>query len=153
MLALSYALSRKAVPYNYQILKEDYFLLSVAHEKSTYFSVTLFLNDYMLCKALLCRTQINWRAVGWGLGIQFVLALLILRWDVGYDVFDWIGDRVTTFLSFSDAGAEFIFGEVFREHFFAFSVSKHHVCKHEANMNLECCANTCLLQNCIRTYV
>lgn len=67
--------------------------------------------------------QVNWRAVLWGIAIQFICALLILRWDKGYIAFKWLGDRVSEFLAHSDFGAAFIFGEGFREHFFAFSVS------------------------------
>ena len=70
----------------------------------------------------LAVSQINWRAVGWSLGIQFIMALLILRWDVGYDVFSWTGDRVLTFMTFSDAGAKFLFGENYQERL-AFTVS------------------------------
>ena len=65
----------------------------------------------------------NWRAVLWGIALQFMFALIILRWQGGYEAFDWLGTLVTNFLSKTNAGAEFVFGEDFREHFFAFSVS------------------------------
>ena len=58
----------------------------------------------------------------WGLGLQLLFAVLILKWDGGYQAFDWLGKRISEFLSFSDQGAEFVFGKVYAEHFFAFKV-------------------------------
>jgi pyrimidine nucleoside transport protein len=49
--------------------------------------------------------------------------LFILRWDRGFEAFNWLGDRVAEFLLFTDAGSSFIFGAGFEEHFFAFKVS------------------------------
>ncbi|XP_070543620.1 solute carrier family 28 member 3-like [Ptychodera flava] len=66
--------------------------------------------------------SVRWRPVLWGLAFQFLLALVILRTYVGYTLFAWIGDFVQVFLSFSDYGAEFVFGENFRDHYFAFAV-------------------------------
>ena len=60
----------------------------------------------------------------WGLGLQFIFALLVLRTSWGYEAFKWLGDRVQEFLEYSDAGAEFVFGENFEEHFFAFKVGR-----------------------------
>jgi len=68
------------------------------------------------------RKRINWRLVAIGTAVQFAFALLILRTSGGQAVFDAVGKTVTSFLAISDEGAEFIFGEGFREHFFAFSV-------------------------------
>eukprot|EP00794_Sanderia_malayensis_P000022 gene22-612_t len=68
------------------------------------------------------RTRIRWRPVLWGIGIQFCLGLLILRTKPGYFVFRWLGDRAGIFLSFSDAGAHFIFGKNLLAHPFAFKV-------------------------------
>jgi len=65
---------------------------------------------------------VKWQTVLWGIVLQFVFALIVLRWHAGYTAFSWIGDRFTEFLAYSDAGAEFIFGPSFREHFIAFQV-------------------------------
>ena len=64
----------------------------------------------------------NWRPVVWGMGLQFIFALFILRWDAGYEAFAWLGDRVSEFLAYTNAGAEFVFGENFTDHYFAFAV-------------------------------
>lgn len=68
------------------------------------------------------RRAVNWRAVLWGIALQLILALLILRVPAGFTVFQFLGNMVTQFLNFSDAGASFVFGENFAEFFFAFKV-------------------------------
>ena len=55
------------------------------------------------------RNQIKWRPVLWGFALQFVFGLLILRTQVGYEVFKWMGDKVAAFLAFSKAGSDFLF--------------------------------------------
>lgn len=65
---------------------------------------------------------IAWRTVITGTLLQLVFALIILRTPIGKSFFIWLSDVVTLFLDFSDAGAKFIFGEGFAEHFFAFKV-------------------------------
>jgi len=67
-------------------------------------------------------SKVKWRPVVWGLAIQFILALIILRWDFGYQAFVWLGNRVAEFLDHTDAGSSFVFGDQFRMHFFAFKV-------------------------------
>lgn len=62
------------------------------------------------------------RPVVWGLGMQFVLGILILRTQIGYEFFRSLAQEIEKFLSFSDAGAEFVFGKSFADHFFAFKV-------------------------------
>ncbi|XP_058528754.1 solute carrier family 28 member 3 [Ochotona princeps] len=67
-------------------------------------------------------TRVYWRPVFWGIGLQFLLGLLILRTKPGYIAFDWLGGQVQIFLEYSDAGASFVFGEKYTDHFFAFKV-------------------------------
>lgn len=68
------------------------------------------------------RRKIPWRTVITGTLLQLVFAVLILKTTPGRLFFDKLTVWVTTLLGFSDAGATFVFGEGFREHFFAFSV-------------------------------
>ena len=56
------------------------------------------------------RRAINYRLVGSGLAVQLVLALFILKTAVGQAIFAWLGRAVSKLLSFSDKGAEFVFG-------------------------------------------
>ncbi|KAJ7411695.1 solute carrier family 28 member 3 [Pitangus sulphuratus] len=67
-------------------------------------------------------TRVAWRPVLSGIGMQFILGLLILRTKVGFDVFNWLGIQIQTFLEYSDTGSKFVFGEKYKDHFFAFKV-------------------------------
>ncbi|XP_036116653.1 solute carrier family 28 member 3 isoform X2 [Molossus molossus] len=67
-------------------------------------------------------TKVYWRPVFWGIGLQFLLGLLILRTKPGFTAFDWLGKQVQTFLEYTNAGASFVFGEKYTDHFFAFKV-------------------------------
>ncbi|XP_041368757.1 sodium/nucleoside cotransporter 2-like isoform X2 [Gigantopelta aegis] len=64
--------------------------------------------------------KVRWRPVIWGLFLQFVLAVLILRTPWGYTSFHWMSDRMLELISFADAGSEFVFGPAYKEHFLAF---------------------------------
>ena len=68
------------------------------------------------------REAVRWRTIAWGLGLEFIFALVILKTPWGLNVFKSLGDIVNRFLAFSDVGAKFVFGENFRDHFFAFQV-------------------------------
>ena len=68
------------------------------------------------------RKAILWRPVLWGLSLQLLFALFILKTPFGFAIFEWLGKRVSQFLDFSDAGAAFVFGENFSDFFFAFKV-------------------------------
>ena len=67
-------------------------------------------------------TKVYWRPVFWGIGLQFLLGLLILRTEPGFMAFDWLGKQVQTFLEYTDAGPSFVFGEKYKGHFLAFKV-------------------------------
>ncbi|NWV35202.1 S28A3 protein, partial [Grantiella picta] len=79
---------------------------------------------YVLLMLLFSKypTRVAWRPVFSGIGMQFILGLLILRTKVGFDVFNWLGIQIQTFLEYSDAGAKFVFGDKYMDHFFAFKV-------------------------------
>ena len=68
------------------------------------------------------RRAVKWPPVLWGIALQLIFAILILKTAPGLAVFKFLGDMVTQFLNFSDAGAKFIFGDNFAEHFIAFKV-------------------------------
>lgn len=64
----------------------------------------------------------NVRLIVMGLFLQFALGVLILWTEPGRYFFIGANSVVNQILSFSDAGAQMLFGQDFREHFFAFSV-------------------------------
>ena len=58
---------------------------------------------------------VSWRTVGWGIGLQLALALLILKVEIGgvrpgYAFFSRVADLVKQFLEFTNAGSTFVFG-------------------------------------------
>ena len=55
------------------------------------------------------RKQINFRIVGWGLGLQLIFALFILKTPMGKPVFGFLDKVVSKVISFSDAGSDFLF--------------------------------------------
>jgi len=68
------------------------------------------------------RKRMNVRLILSGITLQFILASLILWTWPGQVIFSYARIFVTRVVTFSDAGAEFVFGSAFKEHFFAFSV-------------------------------
>ncbi|KAI1307332.1 hypothetical protein EDD11_004518 [Mortierella claussenii] len=53
---------------------------------------------------------ISWRIVWTGIFMQYILGLLIIRWSVGYNVFQFIAQQAENFLGYATQGREFIFG-------------------------------------------
>ena len=58
------------------------------------------------------RSRIDWRIVGWGLGLQLLFALFILKTDLGAGFFRVASDIVVALLGFTNDGASFIFGDL-----------------------------------------
>lgn len=56
---------------------------------------------------------VNWRTIGWGIALQLVLALLVLKVGWVYKGFDAVGSGVKKFITFSDEGAKFVFGNLY----------------------------------------
>ncbi len=57
---------------------------------------------------------VNWRTIGWGVALQIILALLVLKVGFVHDAFEDVKLLVVKFISFSDKGAEFVFGNLAR---------------------------------------
>jgi CNT family concentrative nucleoside transporter len=58
------------------------------------------------------RKKIKWSLVGWGIFLQFIFALLILKTHFGYVIFEFARRAVTKLLDFTDIGASFLFGNL-----------------------------------------
>ena len=56
------------------------------------------------------RRAISWRTVGWGLGLQILFALIVVKTPFGIKAFAWLGGRITRLLAFSVEGSRFVFG-------------------------------------------
>ena len=78
------------------------------------------------------RRAIRWRTVVWGLGLQIVFAICVVKWTVGQRVMHAAGDAVNKLLAYAFAGSSFVFGDLGAQHskiagafgtnFFAFQV-------------------------------
>ena len=55
------------------------------------------------------RRKINYRIIGWGLSLQFIFGILILKTPLGKPFFGFFDKVITRLISFSDAGSDFLF--------------------------------------------
>ena len=55
------------------------------------------------------KSKIDYKLVMWGLTIQIIFAILILKSPIGKPVFSFLDKAITKVISFSDAGADFLF--------------------------------------------
>ena len=59
------------------------------------------------------RSQVRWRIIAWGIGLQLVLAVLVLRTPFGH-LFEALGRGFNQFILLGEEGTGFIFGELGR---------------------------------------
>jgi len=58
------------------------------------------------------RRRISGKTVAWGVGLQFLFAVFVLRFSFGRNLLAWAGDGVNQLLGYSFAGSSFVFGEL-----------------------------------------
>jgi len=58
------------------------------------------------------RKAIRMKTVAWGLGLQFVFAVFVLKVDAGRALFQAAGNYVTKLLSYAYFGSHFVFGDL-----------------------------------------
>ena len=58
------------------------------------------------------RRRVSWRLVGFGVALQLVFALLVLKTTAGAHVFAVGNDVITGLLKFSETGSRFVFGNL-----------------------------------------
>jgi len=68
------------------------------------------------------RSVRNYRVLFGGLGLQLLLALLVMRTNEGNLIFTVMGNMFSGMLDFVDEGSKGVFGENYGEFFFAFKV-------------------------------
>jgi concentrative nucleoside transporter, CNT family len=56
------------------------------------------------------RRAINPRVILWGLGLQILFALIVVKSEIGIRVFSFLGDRIQRLLAYSVEGSRFVFG-------------------------------------------
>jgi CNT family concentrative nucleoside transporter len=77
--------------------------------------VFAFIGVVAACSANL--RAISWRTIGWGFALQVLLALFVLKFEVGgyrpgYELFSALAAVAKKFLEFTDAGSQFVFGNL-----------------------------------------
>ncbi len=55
------------------------------------------------------RSKINWKLVAWGLGLQFIFGVLVLKTEPGLWVFSKLNDGTMALLGFTQEGSKFLF--------------------------------------------
>ena len=58
------------------------------------------------------RRRVDWRLLAWGLGLQVLFALFILKTPVGEAIFAGLNDVIVALLGFTTEGARFLFGNL-----------------------------------------
>lgn len=56
------------------------------------------------------RSAIVWRPVVWGFVLQVIFGLIVLKTNIGFQIFDFVGDQMTTLIGHTRHGTEFVFG-------------------------------------------
>lgn len=58
------------------------------------------------------RLKINWNQVMWGLLLQYLLGLMVLRWDHGRGSLECLSVKIKFFLDYTNRGSHFVFGHL-----------------------------------------
>ncbi|MGD1008562.1 MAG: nucleoside transporter C-terminal domain-containing protein [Candidatus Aminicenantales bacterium] len=58
------------------------------------------------------RKVVNWRVLGWGVGLQLLVAFFIFVVPAGTQVFLWVNNAVASVLDTATAGTKFVFGRL-----------------------------------------
>lgn len=66
------------------------------------------------------RKGINWKTVGIGLGAQLLLAIGVLKVTIVQKIFEFVGQIFVLILNFTEAGSEFLLGDLMDANSFGF---------------------------------
>ncbi len=58
------------------------------------------------------RRRVDWRTVAWGIGLQFIFAVLILKTQIGREFFEGANDVFNALMGYTVEGAKFLFGNL-----------------------------------------
>ncbi|XP_076446935.1 putative transporter YutK [Babylonia areolata] len=65
-------------------------------------------------------SKVNWHTIYWSLGLQFILAVLVMRWHGGKEVVLWIQTRLDGFFDNAKPASKLLFGETYTDHYLIF---------------------------------
>lgn len=68
------------------------------------------------------RRVVPWRVILWGVGLQLVFGVFIMKTAVGKGIFEVLNDAVARLLQFTADGSRFVFGPLMGEFSFALNV-------------------------------
>lgn len=68
------------------------------------------------------RKVLQTRVIVGGIILQMILAVFVMRTDLGNQVFEWLGNLFTGMLDFVNKGSEVVFGGNYSDFYFAFKV-------------------------------
>ena len=57
------------------------------------------------------RRRVPWRVVGWGIGLQLLFGIVVLKTEAGLAIFRFLNDVVVGLLEFTHEGTKFLFGD------------------------------------------
>ncbi|AVR45459.1 Na+ dependent nucleoside transporter [Christiangramia fulva] len=66
------------------------------------------------------KKGINWKTVGLGLAAQLLLAIGVLKIEIVQDIFEFVGQIFVLILDFTEAGSEFLLGDLMDANSFGF---------------------------------
>jgi CNT family concentrative nucleoside transporter len=58
------------------------------------------------------RRRVNWRVVGWGLGLQLLIGVMVFHMPGARRVFQWVNDGAVAVIDAGSAGQQFLFGRL-----------------------------------------
>ncbi|PVD34814.1 hypothetical protein C0Q70_06092 [Pomacea canaliculata] len=65
-------------------------------------------------------SKVNWHTIYWSLGMQFIIAVIIIRWDGGRQAILWVQKRLDEFFANSEPASKLLFGETYKDHYMVF---------------------------------
>ncbi|XP_045170105.2 solute carrier family 28 member 3-like isoform X2 [Mercenaria mercenaria] len=101
-----------------------YVIVNVALKDSRTFISLVGFVVFILLMILLSnnRRRINWHCVFYGTVLQCLFGLFVLKTTAGTTTLMWFSDRLIEFISYSDVGSAFVFGQKYLDHVFAMKV-------------------------------
>ncbi|XP_060587130.1 solute carrier family 28 member 3-like [Ruditapes philippinarum] len=98
-----------------------YLIINVALKDANSLRSLAGMAVYLLLLVLLSnnRRRINWNCVFYGIILQCLFGLFVIRTTAGSTILVWFSDRIIEFMGYADVGSEFVFGAEFVNHRFA----------------------------------
>ncbi|XP_053374462.1 solute carrier family 28 member 3-like [Mercenaria mercenaria] len=101
-----------------------YVIVNVALKDSRNLIPLVGIAVFILLMVLLSnnRRRINWHCVFYGTILQCLFGLFVLKTTAGTTTLMWFSDRLIEFISYSDVGSSFVFGQKYLDHVFAMQI-------------------------------